>query len=106
MVDWRLYDDLLVFFKKHVDNHSYALDDARHERQPFVFYVPLVMVENPLSDSALVLGRRDGVAQNRSVGYLLCYRILNKMRSLPVHVGYPQRQQVGIAVSFVQGIPF
>ena len=105
MIDWRLYYDLLVRLQESIDDHSYALHDSRYVTQPLPLGLPAVMAENPVLDGRPIVRRLDGVSQHRML-QTPAERIDDERRGLEVHVRYPERDEVRIAVTLPESIVF
>ena len=105
MIDRRLDYDLLVRLQESIDNHSYALHDSRDVTQPLPLGLPAVMAENPILDGRPIVRRLDSVSQHRML-QTSAERIDDERRGLEVHVRYPERDEVGIAVTLPESIVF
>ena len=105
MIDWRLDYDLLVRLQESIDDHSYALHDSRDVTQPLPLGLPAVMAENPILDGRPIVRRLDSVSQHRML-QTSAERIDDERRGLEVHVRYPERDEVGIAVILPESIVF
>ena len=88
MVNWRLYDYLLVLLHEHVDDEADALHDARYEAHPLLLDAPLVVVFNPLRNRLPIVARHYRVAVER-VLESFAQRVGYKLWCLEVHVSHP-----------------
>ena len=91
MINWWLYNNLFVKFRKYIHHKADTPNNTRNKTQPLWLYFPIMMSTYPVDDSRTEVFWFDCIAKDRMRKTIL-ESLYNKVRASKIHISYPQRQ--------------